>query len=32
VLATRWEEIHVWFKSINVEEFPYHGGNELGET
>ena len=31
-LMELWDELHLWLKSINVEEFPYHGGNELGKT
>ena len=31
-LSKMWGELHLWLKSINVEEFPYHGGNELGKT
>lgn len=31
-LADRWTDLNLWFKSINVEQFPYNGGNELGET
>ena len=31
-LSEMWEELHLWLKSINVEEFPYHGGGELGKT
>ena len=31
-LMELWDELHLWLKSINVEEFPYHGGNELGMT